>query len=291
MYRIHKTLPCAGAACALAITMACSSSPASPAAPSAVAPPASEAAADGSTLKASAPGAISPVNDERLQSRRPTMTITNSEGRFAGASFRYEFQILTDGGSVVDSQTVNGGDGTTTLAYASDLERDTAYRWQARAVMGAAVGPWSSPARFLTVKENRTPNPTSGRLPLPGYGESVVRQVASQHPDYLRSSCQEHGGNWNFMDAVVDELRLRDTRWGYNGKRGNSNDPSLDVIAYNWGSQPDEGTTQVYVVDIILSHCGDPIPAWIDQTQLTFESNTIGRWTSRGRFAGSSGIQ
>lgn len=291
MYRIHKTLPCAGAACALAITIACSNSPQSPAAPSAVVPSTSEAAADGSTLKASAPNAISPVNDERLQSRRPTMTITNSEGRFAGAAFRYEFQILTDGGSVVDSQTVNGGDGTTTLGYSSDLERDTAYRWQARAVMGSAVGPWSSPARFLTVKENRTPNPTSGRLPLPGYGESVVRQIASRHPDYLRNSCQEHGGNWNFMDAVVDELRLRDTRWGYNGKRGNANDPSLDVVAYNWGSQPDEGTTQVYLIDIILSHCGSPIPAWIDQTQATADSRTIGRWTSRGRFAGSSGIQ
>jgi hypothetical protein len=292
MYRIHKTLPWAGAACALAMTMACSNGPDSPAAPAAAVPSTAEAAADGSTLKATAPTPISPVNDERLDSRRPTMRINNSEGRFAGATFRYEFQVLSDGGSVVGSQTVDGGNGTTTAGYPNDLERDTPYRWQARAIMGSAVGPWSTPARFLTVKENRTPNPTSGRLPLPGYGASVVNEIASRHPDYLRNSCQEHGGTWQFMDALVDELRLRDTRWGYNGKRGNPNDPSLDVVAYNWGSQPDEGTTQVYIIDVILQHCGDaPIPAWIDQTQATADSNTIGRWTSRGRFAGSSGIE
>jgi hypothetical protein len=292
MYRIHKTLPWAGAACALAITMACSNGPDSPAAPAAAVPGTSDAAADGSTLKATAPTPISPVNDERLSGRRPTMRINNSQGRFTGATFRYEFQILTDGGSGVDTRAVAGGDGTTTFAYPNDLNRDTPYRWQARAILGSAVGPWSTPARFLTQRENRTPNPTSGRLPLPGYGESVVHEIAARHPDFLRNSCQEHGGTWQFMDALVDELRLRDTRWGYNGKRGNANDPSLDVVAYNWGSQPDEGTTEVYIIDVILQHCGDaPIPAWIDQTQATANSGTIGRWTSRGRFPGSFGIE
>ncbi len=157
--------------------------------------------------------------------------------------------------------------------------------------MNNALGPWSTTARFFTVRENRTPNPTSGRLPLPGYGAGVVADVANQRPDLLARSCQEHGGTWEFMDTVVDTLRLRDTRWGYNGKRGNSNDPSLDVIAYNWGSQPDEGTINVYIVDILLSHCGSPSPAWIDQTQATADGGSIGRWTSRGRFAGSQGIQ
>ena len=122
------------------------------------------------------------------------MRINNSQGRFTGATFRYEFQILTDGGSVVDTRAVDGGDGTTTFAYPNDLNRDTPYRWQARAILGSAVGPWSTPARFLTQRENRTPNPTSGRLPLPGYGESVVHEIAARHPDFLRNSCQEHGG-------------------------------------------------------------------------------------------------
>ncbi len=85
----------------------------------------------------------------------------------------------------------------------------------------------------------RTPDPQGGRLPLPGYGASVVQAVARANPGALPNSCQEHGGSWQFMDQVVDTLRTYDTRWGYNGKRGNANDPSKDVITYHYGAGPD----------------------------------------------------
>lgn len=131
----------------------------------------------------------------------------------------------------------------------------------------------------------RTPNPPDGhRLPLPDMLH-VVEQVAREHPDALRHSCQSHGGSWEFMDRVVDRLRQHDTRWGYNGKRGNNADPSHDVVDYNFGSGPDEGTTDVYIIDIVVGHCGDrPAPAWIDQTGATHAGGSIGRWTGRGRF-------
>ena len=48
----------------------------------------------------------------------------------------------------------------------------------------------------------------------------------AREPGRTANSCQEHGGSWQFMDQVVDTLRTYDTRWGYNGKRGNANDPS-----------------------------------------------------------------
>jgi hypothetical protein len=57
------------------------------------------------------------------------------------------------------------------------------------------------------------------------------------------------------------------------------------VVDYNWGSQADEGTTQVYIIDIIGGHCGpNPVPGWIDVTDATFGGGSIGRWTGRGRF-------
>lgn len=132
---------------------------------------------------------------------------------------------------------------------------------------------------------NRTPDPGDGqRLPLPDLSH-VVAQIASQYPDALRSSCQEHGGSWEFMDRLVDELRRHDTRWGYNGKRGNPGDPSMDIVDYHWGRGDDENSTEVYIIDVVLGHCGDnPSPAWIDQTDATYHGGTIGRWTSRGRF-------
>lgn len=291
MYRILKPLPWAGAACALAVTMACSGAPASPSSPAAVTASETGAAADGSTLKVSAPTPASPLADVRLTNRTPIMTITNATGRFAGGAFSYEFQLMSDSGAAVSTTTRPAGPGSTSWAFPTELERDTPYRWRVRAVMGSAFGPWSSTARFLTVKENRMPNPSGGRLPIPSYGPGVVAQVAAQRPDLLGRSCQSSGGTWEFLDLVVDTLRLQDTRWGYNGKRGNSNDPSHDIIAYNYGSQPDEGTTNVYIIDVILGHCGSPSPTWIDQTDVTINSGTIGRWTSRGRFAGSQGIQ
>jgi hypothetical protein len=87
------------------------------------------------------------------------------------------------------------------------------------------------------------------------------------------------------MDRLVDRLRTFDTRWGYNGKRGNAGDPSHDVVDYNFGSGHDEGTTDVYIIDVIGGHCGgNPVPAWVDQTEVTRSQGTVGRWTARGRF-------
>ena len=114
---------------------------------------------------------------------------------------------------------------------------------------------------------------------------SVVQSVASANPGALRNSCQDQGGSWQFMDLVVDTLRTYDTRWGYNGKRGNASDPSHDVVAYNYGSGSDQGTTNVYIIDIIGGHCGStPTAAWIDVTAVTANAGSIGRWISRGRF-------
>ena len=136
-----------------------------------------------------------------------------------------------------------------------------------------------------SVSANRTPDPEEGsRLSLPDASATVAR-IASEHQDAFRNSCQDHGGSWEFMDLVVDELRRHDTRWGYNWKRGNVGDPSKDVIDYHWGRGDDEGSTEVYIIDIIGGHCGgNPSPIWNDVTDATYNSGTVGRWTGRGRF-------
>jgi hypothetical protein len=77
----------------------------------------------------------------------------------------------------------------------------------------------------------------------------------------------------------VDRLRTRDLRWGYNGKRGNVNDPSQDVVDYHYGAGSSDGSTSVYIVDVMFQHCGNaPTPAWIDQTGVTAASGTVGRF-------------
>ena len=287
MHVMFKTLPCLGAACALAFAAACNSTPSSPTNDAGAGTAlVGDAAADGSTLKVSAPTPVSPTGDLRLENRRPTMTADNANGRFANVPFTYEFQLLDDAGRTLRTQQVPQGSGRTTWVYPEDLERDTPYRWQVRALYEGAFGPWSPQARFFTVAEKRTPDPPpGGRIPRPDWAAPIVFAAFAQRPDLVRRSCQSHGGTWEFMDYIVDQLRLEDTRFGYNCKRGNCADPSHDVIAYNRGPGPDQGARDVWIIDVILGHCGDaPAPTWDDVTQITIDSGAGRGWTSRGRF-------
>ena len=111
---------------------------------------------------------------------------------------------------------------------------------------------------------------------------SVVQQVASQHPGALANSCPEEGGNFEFLDRVVEALRATDGRWAYNCKRGDCNSLSVDVIAYYRGSGSPNDSTDVSLIDMIFQVCGDganpPQPAWLDVTSETEEAGAIGRW-------------
>jgi hypothetical protein len=56
-------------------------------------------------------------------------------------------------------------------------------------------------------------------------------------------------------------------------------------VTYHHGPGPDQGSTAVYIIDVIGGHCGsNPQPTWIDVTEATYNGGTIGRWISRGRF-------
>lgn len=125
------------------------------------------------------------------------------------------------------------------------------------------------------------PNPVPGdALPLFN-GLAIVQAVFAANPGFVATSCQAQGGTWDLMDAIVDALRAADTRFGYNGKRGNINDPSNDAVAYDFATVPGgEGSTTVYIVDVIAGHCGpNPTAAFSDVTVFA-----PGVWTGRGRF-------
>jgi len=298
MYRKICLATCVAALVALPV--ACSSGSPSPTSPTTASGMGSPGAfgPDNSTLKVSAPTPTSPIDDVEIEEYKPEMTATNAEGQYINAGdLQYRFQVYDQDDNFIFDGLVAGGDGQTSATTEEELVEDRRYTWRVRAEYGGFVGPWSTTAMFRTrarvtagpVKRGgegpRTPDPAPGtRLPLPNMSH-IVREVAAAHPDFLRNSCQEHGGTWQFMDALVDRLREFDTRWGYNWKRGNVGDPSLDVVDYHYGAGPDEGSIDVYIIDVIGGHCGDfPNPVWNDVTQITYEGNTIGRWTGRGRF-------
>ncbi len=255
MYRMFKTLPTLVLACAaLGVAAGCNNSPNAPSSSDA-AGTATEAGPNGETLKVVAPRVMSPTDGLRLDTRKPVMTVSNVQGKFAGGTFSYEFELLSSGNAVLNRTTLaQGSGGQTTWTYPTDLERDTTYRFRARARMGPNVGPWSSNSSFITVFEKRTADPDPNSICFDSQGNVVrgciqppntlhiAQQVVAANPGILslQRSCQEEiwGGNhvagWEFLDKLVDALRLEDTRWGYNCKRGNCGDPSLDVVAYHY---------------------------------------------------------
>ncbi len=280
----------------LAASAACSSN-SNPVSPSATAGVGSVAAVpEGTpTLKASTPGSPSPASGATTElgptgTVAVTLSVANAVAPHASTvSLSHRFQLF-EGSTLIAEPLVPPGNGRTSWTVTTQLKYDTVYTWRARAEYADAYATWSSNWTFRTPAApvsgaNRTPDPAPGtRLPLPNRA-SVVNAAFAERPDLVRRSCQEHGGTWEFMDYLVDKLRVEDNRWGYNGKRGNVNDPSQDVVDYHFGAGPSDGSTSVYIIDVMLGHCGSsPAPAWIDQTGLTAQQGSIGRWTGRGRF-------
>ncbi|HTM34644.1 MAG TPA: hypothetical protein VL263_25220, partial [Vicinamibacterales bacterium] len=73
-----------GAALAAILTIAaCSGSPMSPTAPSATTGGSTAAAADGSTLKVTAPSLVSPIGGARITTRKPQLQWTDVSGTYA----------------------------------------------------------------------------------------------------------------------------------------------------------------------------------------------------------------
>jgi hypothetical protein len=166
----YKTLVLCASAAVLATAIACSKSPETPVAPSSSQSGDAGAAADGSTLKVSAPVPQSPVNN--AQPDALVLTASKSSSSFGSSTpLSYEFEIKNGGGSTVCSSGVVGGGSGSTVSYTPtcSLEFDQPYTWRVRAAVDAARGPWSAAASFRApaggyVRDNEVFDPlTTGR--------------------------------------------------------------------------------------------------------------------------------
>ena len=138
-----------GLAGVLALAIACSRQPASPASPTGPNGASGDAAADGSTLKTSAPVPTSPINDQAL-SDAPTLSASAATMKFGGPApgpLAYRFQVFgPTGATVADS----GALGTASYRVTAILAFKTRHTWRARAEYGNDVGPWSTTASFVS---------------------------------------------------------------------------------------------------------------------------------------------
>lgn len=289
---------------------ACTQSPQTPTTPSAILDSSTANAADGSSLKVTTPAIIAPANGERAEDRNPTLVWLNSNGRYQNIGVAYDLELSTPA-AVVYSRTVGESPESGAHRVELTLDYDLVYSWRVRARIGNDLGPWSNWASFMspTRPVASTPSVSGGgssgsgcsapisplgpgetRKPKPN-GFPTVIAIATQFPNLLRRSCQEHGEGWEFQDRVTDALRLTDGRWGYNAKRGNMNDPSMDVVSYFYANGDNiNNRHEVYIFDFIGGHCGsNPSAIWNDVTQATADGGSIGRtmYPRPGRQVGS----
>lgn len=155
----------------LALAVACSKSPDTPVAPSSTADVTAEAAADGSTLKVTAPVPVSPVNNAQPDGAL-LLVASKAQGKFASVTPSYEFEVKNSAGEVMYSRVTGGvGSGADNVEHtvAGTLEFDAPHTWRVRAVEAGSVGPWSTAASFRTasggyIRDNEVFDPlTNGR--------------------------------------------------------------------------------------------------------------------------------
>lgn len=299
-YKSHLTGAAYAALCAVTL-VACEGGTPAPTSPSAVIGSGGAASnPDGTVVKATTPAGLSPIHDSTNVSLTPILVAQASAPRFGGSAFAHRFQVsLTE---TFDEITVTGlgsfdSQGIMRFTVPTALATGKKYFWRVRAEVEDLGGPWSPVRAFTTTGtaaptprpdqpgEVRTPNPPAGqRLPLPDMRGELAK--FSNTSDSCPLGVQYVNNPW--LDRVIDHFRTFDTRWGYNAKptRSPSQNGGRPVVAagdegaYNYGSLADEGTTEVHLVDMLISHCGgSPSLGW-----RVFTGEEPGRWTGAGRF-------
>lgn len=145
MYRLKLVVT--GVAVLAALVVGCSRQTATPTSPSNVVGAGGNAAADGSTLKVTAPTPESPINDQLLTDSQPTLASSASTAKFGSASLQYRFQVFNPAGAIAQD---SGLVGSTSFKVTADLEPNVRHTWRVRAESAGAFGPWSTVASFLT---------------------------------------------------------------------------------------------------------------------------------------------
>jgi hypothetical protein len=117
----------------------------------------------------SAPGLSSPINNERVDTKRPTLTVNASERNAAIGGLRYEFQVALDQGfgQLVAAGIVDEQGRQTSFTPDGDLPNDRQLFWRSRSSDGEATSNWATTQTF---RSQASPVPGPGPAPGPGPG-------------------------------------------------------------------------------------------------------------------------
>lgn len=231
----------------VALGVACTGTPMSPTSPSAAAGGTTAANSDGSTLKVTAPGVVSPFDSERTDSRRPTLIWTNSTGKHSPIGFFYELEVVNAADQLVYSITVGETPNSGSHQLGADLAYDTAYAWRIRPGLDNERGPWSVWGLFrtalapvaVTAPTGGTNNGTVGPARSISFNEAYNIIVGIHNGGRFNlgaSSSRDY--RVNFIFGAVAAIHYGHPRWNPQGPdtnwcvkdAGGGRPPSDDVL-------------------------------------------------------------
>lgn len=254
-----------GLAAAAAFGLACGQTPATPTAPtnaSVAGQP--DAAADGSTLKVTAPTLVSPAGGIQLEDLDPELVIENAKPLYvASLDLAYVFEVLDQAGQIVyrSDPVAQGSNGRTTHELNRDLEDNKPYRWRARAVLDGRQGPMSATANFETLSRYGVSCAWTGS-PIGIIGCRIDQHGGMDHEELIQ-----------FMREVAYDLN----KLGISDKGGfglaikttgnNCLGYSCDIICEGQGNDQNQ-------YDILLD---ESIPQWLEVQDVTVRECEIVR--------------
>jgi hypothetical protein len=189
-----------------------------------------------------APTLISPINNERVASATPTMTIGASSRNAAIGTVTYEIQVAVD---VAFAQIVSSALLTNPAAQVSyvtaALPSSRTHYWRARASDGETTSAWAATQTFQTpAAPAPTPSPSPSPTPQPGgscasnSGPAIVSCISAKYPEKRApvGSLGERQANMAFLrDRIIEAGKCGGLDLGWNLKRGGP-ELSIDFLAW-----------------------------------------------------------
>jgi len=187
-----------------------------------------------------APTPISPVNNERVSSLRPTLLMGAPSRNAAVGALIYDLQIGLD---VAFTQVISIGrfpeaGGQSTFTPTSDLPASRQYFWRVRAGDGETTSPWAVTQTFqtgaATPVPTPTPTPTPGASCISNSGPAIVACISAKYPDKRApvGSLAQRQANMEFLrDRIIEAGKCGGLNLGWNLKRGGP-EISIDFLAW-----------------------------------------------------------
>ena len=213
-----------------------------------------EAAADGSTLKVTAPTLVSPVGGVEVADLDPEVVFGRVSPLNVSATpltFQYELEVFDEEGGRVYSRILGDGGDATTHELEQDLNFNELHTWRVRARLGDYVGPWSALASFKTF-ENKVAADSCAYLGNNPIGIVQCRRGQYDHipehelPEFLRAVAFDlnqagvPGGPWGILQKDIGT---------------NCSGYSCDIICSGQGNDQNQ-------YDVLGDAEGDQIPGW-----------------------------